>query len=103
MPPPEHQRRRPGEPLDNDESKEDSICVAMAARWLASSNAQIWPVRRADWCLALSPVVAVECSDLRACLIQPPWLTWADVEKVCCSGRAFPVVRAVTVRRPDLA
>jgi hypothetical protein len=27
------------------------ICVAMAARWLASSNAQIWPVRRADWWL----------------------------------------------------
>ena len=43
MLPPEHQRRRPGEPLDNDESKEDSICVVPAGygTWAAMAQMRV--------------------------------------------------------------
>jgi hypothetical protein len=35
-------RRKPGEPLDNDDNKEDSICAAGKAGGLARDIAQVW-------------------------------------------------------------
>jgi hypothetical protein len=58
---PGRRRRKPGEPLDNDDNKEDSICAAGKAGGLARDIAQVWGLWASGTAAATGSSRAANC------------------------------------------
>jgi hypothetical protein len=80
----QHQRRRPGQPLDNDESKEDSICTGMIPSMLSVGRAPSGMFCRMGHLMALQtlaqgqPAVGLPCRALGpgASGAESVWSPW---------------------------